>query len=43
MFNQVHFGRSDFVAALALIVVFLIVLPGLLWTLFAKRRMELLP
>lgn len=43
VFNQVHFGRSDFVAALALIVVFLIVLPGLLWTLFAKRRMELLP
>ena len=43
VFNQVHFGRSDFVAALALIVVFLIVLPGLLWTLFGKRRMELLP
>jgi len=43
VFNQVHFGRSDFVAALALIVVFLIVLPGLLWTLFARRRMEILP
>ena len=43
VFNQVHFGRSDFVAALALIVVFLTILPGLLWTLFAKQRMELLP
>ncbi len=43
VFNQVHFGRSDFVAALALIVVFLIVLPGLIWTLFGKRRMEILP
>lgn len=43
VFNQVHFGRSDFVAALALVVVFLILLPGLLWSLFARRRMELLP
>ena len=43
VFNAVHFGRADFVAALALIVVFLITLPGLLWSLFAGRRLEVLP
>jgi len=43
IFNQVHFGRDDFVAATALILLFLIVLPGLLWSLFARRRLELLP
>ena len=43
VFNAVHFGRADFVAALALIVVFLIALPGLLWSLFAGRRLEVLP
>lgn len=43
VFNQVHFGRDDFVAALALLIVFVTVLPGLLWTLFGGRRMEVLP
>lgn len=43
IFNQVHFGRDDFVAAMALLLVFLIVLPGLLWSLFARTRLELLP
>jgi len=43
VFNQVHFGRDDFVAAMALLLLFLIMLPGLLWTLFARKRMELLP
>jgi hypothetical protein len=39
----VHFGRDDFVAALALIVVFFVLLPGLLWSLFARERLEVLP
>ncbi|MBM3989536.1 MAG: iron ABC transporter permease [Planctomycetes bacterium] len=43
IFNQIHFGRDGFVAALALLLVFLIVLPGLLWSLFARKRLELLP
>lgn len=43
LYNAVHFGRDDFVAALALLVVFFVVLPGLLWTLFARRRLEILP
>ncbi len=43
IFNQVHFGRDDFVAAMALILLFLILLPGTLWSLFARRRLELLP
>jgi iron(III) transport system permease protein len=43
IFNQVHFGRDDFVAALALLLVFLILLPGVLWSLFGRRRLELLP
>jgi iron(III) transport system permease protein len=43
IYNAVHFGRDDFVAALALIAIFLIVLPGLLWSLFARTRLELLP
>lgn len=43
LFNQVHFGRDDFVAALALLLVFLIVLPGAAWSLLARRRLELLP
>lgn len=43
MFNAVHFGRDDFVAAFALLIVFVTVLPGLLWTLFAGRRLEVLP
>ncbi len=43
LYNAVHFGRDDFVAALALIVVFFVVAPGLLWTLFVGRRLEVLP
>lgn len=43
IFNQVHFGRDDFVAAMALLLLFLILLPGALWSLFARRRLELLP
>ncbi|QDU67892.1 ABC transporter permease [Engelhardtia mirabilis] len=43
VFNGVHFGRDDYVAALSLLLVFTIVLPGLLWNLFAKRRLEMLP
>jgi len=43
LYNAVHFGRDDFVAALALLVVFFVVLPGLLWSLFARRRLEFLP
>ncbi|TDJ69553.1 MAG: iron ABC transporter permease [Planctomycetota bacterium] len=43
IFNQVHFGRDDFVAALALLIVFVAVLPGLLWTLFGGRKLEVLP
>jgi len=43
VFNAVHFGRDDFVAALCLLVVFFIVLPALLWTLFGGRRLEVLP
>lgn len=43
LYNAVHFGRDDYVAALALLVVFFVVAPGLLWTLFARRRLEVLP
>ncbi len=43
LYNAVHFGRDDFVAALALLIVLFLVLPGLLWTLFAKRKLEVLP
>jgi iron(III) transport system permease protein len=43
LYNAVHFGRDDFVAALALLVLFFVVAPGLLWTLFARRRLEVLP
>jgi len=43
LYNAVHFGRDDFVAALALLVVFFVVAPGLLWTFFARRRLEVLP
>jgi iron(III) transport system permease protein len=39
IFNAVHFGRDDFVAALALMLVFLILLPGLAWAL-ARGRAE---
>ncbi len=43
VYNAVHFGRDDFVAALALMLVFLIVLPGLVWSIFGRRRLEVLP
>ena len=43
VYNGVHFGRDDFIAALALLLVFAILTPGLLWSLFARRRLELLP
>lgn len=43
LYNAVHFGRDDFVAALALLIVFFVVLPGLLHAFFGRRRLELLP
>jgi len=43
LFNAVHFGRDDFVAALALLIVFVTVAPGLLWSLLVGRRLEILP
>lgn len=43
VFNSIHFGRDTFVAAMSLLLVFTIVLPGLLWTLLARRRLEVLP
>jgi len=42
VFNGVHFGRDEYVAALALLLIFAILLPGALWTLFAKKRLEVL-
>ena len=42
LFNGIHFGRDEHVAALTLILVAAIALPGLLWTLFARRRLEVL-
>ncbi|QDV07089.1 molybdate ABC transporter permease protein [Planctomycetes bacterium Poly30] len=43
VFNAVHFGRDDFVSALALLVIFTVLLPGLLWSLFSKARLRILP
>ncbi len=43
VFNGVHFGRDSYVASLCLLVVFAILLPGLLWATFARRRLEVLP
>ena len=43
LFNAVHFGRDDFVAALALLIVFVTLIPGLLWTLLVRRRLEIAP
>ncbi len=43
VYNAIHFGRDDFVAALALLVVFFILLPGILWSAFARGRVEVLP
>lgn len=43
VFNAVHFGRDDFVSALALLVIFAVLLPGALWSLFSKARLRFLP
>lgn len=43
VFNGVHFGRDSYVAALSLLLVFAILLPGILWSLFARKRLEVLP
>ncbi|MEW6072187.1 MAG: ABC transporter permease subunit, partial [Planctomycetota bacterium] len=43
VFNGVHFGRDSYVASLCLLLVFAIVLPGLLWSIFARKRLEVLP
>jgi ABC-type Fe3+ transport system permease subunit len=43
VFNGVHFGRDEYVAALSLLLVFAILAPGLIWTLLSKRRLEVLP
>jgi ABC-type Fe3+ transport system permease subunit len=43
VYNGVHFGRDDYVAALALVLVLSVLLPGLLWTGLSRRRMEVLP
>jgi iron(III) transport system permease protein len=43
VFNGVHFGRDEYVAALSLLLCFAILLPGLLWATFAPRRAEVLP
>lgn len=43
VFNAVHFGRDDFVAAQALLAVLFIVLPALAWSLLGRRRLEILP
>ncbi|MFT7484445.1 MAG: iron(III) transport system permease protein, partial [Candidatus Paceibacteria bacterium] len=43
VFNQIHFGRDDFVAALCLLIIFFLLLPGMLWSLFGRHRVEVLP
>jgi iron(III) transport system permease protein len=43
MFNAVHFGRDDFVAALALLIIFVTIVPGVLWRLFSGKELEVLP
>ncbi len=43
VFNQIHFGRDDFVAALSLLVVFFLLLPGILWSLLGRRKAEVMP
>jgi len=43
VFNALHFGRDDFVAALALLTVALILLPSALWVLFGRPRAEPAP
>ncbi len=41
VYNAIHFGRDDFVAALALLIVFFILLPGILWSAFGRERWEI--
>jgi iron(III) transport system permease protein len=43
LYNAVHFGRDDFVAALALLTVFFVTVPGLLWALLGRGKLEVLP
>jgi iron(III) transport system permease protein len=43
LYNAVHFGRDDFVAALALLVILFVVLPGALHAAFGRKRLEFLP
>lgn len=43
IFNAIHFGRDDFVAALCLISAFVTVLPTLLWGLLSRRSLRILP
>ena len=43
VFNGVHFGRDSYVASLCLLLVFAILLPGILWSIFARKRLEVLP
>ena len=38
VYNAIHFGRDDFVAALALLVIFFVLLPGLFWSAFTRER-----
>ncbi|MBL4771732.1 MAG: iron ABC transporter permease [Planctomycetes bacterium] len=42
LYNAVHFYRQDYVAALALVTLFVILIPGLLWSLFARKKMDVL-
>jgi len=41
VFNEIHFGRDPEIAAISLILVFLIALPLLLHGLLARRRLEI--
>ena len=43
IFNAIHFGRDDFVSALCLIAIFVTALPALLWGLFSRRSLRILP
>ena len=43
IYHSVHFGRDEHVAALSLLLAFFILLPGLLWAAFGRRRLEVLP
>ena len=43
LYNAVHFGRDEMVAALALWICFFVLLPGILWTAFARPTMGAKP